>query len=556
MTQFCFTCSQRMKCDVRKSFGDMWFKIQDTLHQYLARATIHGLVYISECKDVFEKFVWFVVVMLSFIFASHMIYTSISETEKEPILTTLETTSVQDVPFPAITIRGDYRLNPWGFVQKVFNMATFYGPDNKEVVEDSKEIRNKTSLIIDKIIWRMLDEFNDQRKNWSLSDFKDYPNQSGGLPSFVRSQVKTIQALVPKMAGIYQKSPNVANRMGEDVVKALGIAFFENVSYRMTSFLKNDVQDIVDAYIENGDYSTEIEACQNEAESCITALERYYNFLYLPFEVNKFPYENLGFGTYLAYFSRLLTKTDTVELFNTMTTSGPEEIVRENMAILLSSLAGGQNMANMSTYELVRLLQRNPDEVPSKITAFANPLQVDFDCIKDAMEGYYEAWKYTEKYGNDVPCENGSTFKSNSGQQAKNYSACCQMSKTIQGQIEAILKVMKYSTQPVLFNEPLEDFLEVFGNIDALGNNLTKFSSLKKDLMEVNINPRVFMCKYAGITESFTPSGCNLFYTSMTNEGFGYSFNKANFWDIFERTAFTELYAKIMRPKGYNSLPS
>ena len=527
-------------------------KIQDTIIQYLTGATIHGLVYIAEGRNVIEKFVWLLIVASSFSVASFMIYTSISETNQEPLLTVLETAPIQDVPFPAITISGDDRVNQWGFVQKVLNMATFYGPDKKEIVKDSKELRSNTSMIMEKIIWRMLHELGDQRVNWSLSDFKDYPNQSGGLPSLVKGQVKTIRSLVPKMSGIYQKSPNVANDMVEDFVRALGIAFFENVYYRMTSFLKNEVGDIVDAYIESEDYSTEIAACQNEAESCISALKRYYNLLYLPFEVNKFPYENLGFGAYLAYFSRLLTRTDTVELFNTWTTSASEQIIRESMAELLISIAGGQNMANMSTLELVRLLHKDPDRTNS--ISFANPLQVDFNCTGDAIEAYFSAWEYTKKYGTGVPCEKGTVFLHQGTQ--KDYSACCQMSNTIQGKIEAILKVMKYSTQPVLFSEPLEDFLEVFGNIDAIGNNLTKFPTMKLYLMETNYNPRVFMCQYDGQPKHLDPKLCNLFYSSMTNEGFGYSFNMVNFWDIFKETSFTQLYSKIMRPKGYNTLPA
>ena len=37
------------------------------------------------------------------------------------------------------------------------------------------------------------------------------------------------------------------------------------------------------------------------------------------------------------------------------------------------------------------------------------------------------------------------------------------------------MKVVKYSMQPVLYEEPLEDFLEIFGNLDFLGsfNKLT-----------------------------------------------------------------------------------
>ena len=42
----------------------------------------------------------------------------------------------------------------------------------------------------------------------------------------------------------------------------------------------------------------------------------------------------------------------------------------------------------------------------------------------------------------------------------------------------------------------------------------------------------------------------------MTSDGIGYTFNNANFWDIFRKTKFTKLFAKIMRPKGFDKEPS
>ena len=39
----------------------------------------------------------------------------------------------------------------------------------------------------------------------------------------------------------------------------------------------------------------------------------------------------------------------------------------------------------------------------------------------------------------------------------------------------------------------------------------------------------------------------NIYYFGITNEGIGYTFNNANFWDIFARTNYTKLFAKIMR---------
>ena len=76
---------------------------------YLQQSTIHGLRYLSEGKCL-EKFGWLIVIIVSSSFAGYMIYQTVEENNREPVLTTVETTSVQNVPFPAITIRADSRL--------------------------------------------------------------------------------------------------------------------------------------------------------------------------------------------------------------------------------------------------------------------------------------------------------------------------------------------------------------------------------------------------------------------------------------------------------------
>ena len=86
---------------------------------------------------------------------------------------------------------------------------------------------------------------------------------------------------------------------------------------------------------------------------------------------------------------------------------------------------------------------------------------------------------------------------------------------------------------------------------------MTNYSKEKgvKELLETNANPRIFMCRYAA-SGKLLPPNCNLFKTSITNQGIGYSFNVANFWDIFSHTKYTNLFAKIMRPKGYKTKAS
>ena len=84
--------------------------------------------------------------------------------------------------------------------------------------------------------------------------------------------------------------------------------------------------------------------------------------------------------------------------------------------------------------------------------------------------------------------------------------------------------------------------MKSFDNLDFLPyDNVTTFkkcyqnqkNACKKNLMETNFNPQVLWCQYEGKPKSFSNEpNCDSFHTSLTNEGFGYSFNQANIWDI------------------------
>ena len=125
---------------------NFFFNISQCISSYFSVSSIHGFRYLVDCKNNIEKFCWCFVIAMSLYFAGWMIWTSIEDNNEEPILTTIETTSIKNVPFPAVTIAADGRANPWGFVKKTFNMMSFYGPD---VFEDSYELRKKFDFITD-----------------------------------------------------------------------------------------------------------------------------------------------------------------------------------------------------------------------------------------------------------------------------------------------------------------------------------------------------------------------------------------------------------------------
>ena len=277
-------------------------------------------------------------------------------------------------------------------MEKSLNMLTFYDPNNPQVIEEAKSLINHSKIIMEAIIDKWIDVLNEERKDWTLEQYKSYPNQDN-VPFLVKKLKTTIEDLATKLAAIALSNANTATNIEEEIRKQLSQAFFTYSFNKMDSFLTETVNNIVENHTKTNEYLSQYNICENEEETCVSKLKRYYTFMHVPFEINKFPYETLGFGTYLAYFSRLLSSSKSnVDFFNSWKITSGEKIVRGYMNLILTNLAQGQNMANMSTFELARLLHQNPDEVGQTTQKFALPLQHEFGCDGDVVKVYEDAW--------------------------------------------------------------------------------------------------------------------------------------------------------------------
>lgn len=72
---------------------------------------------------------WLTAIVLSLTFAGHLIQEGLQEAAEEPILVTMKTVPISQVPFPAITISAENNgINPLGFMEKMMNVMAFYDP--------------------------------------------------------------------------------------------------------------------------------------------------------------------------------------------------------------------------------------------------------------------------------------------------------------------------------------------------------------------------------------------------------------------------------------------
>ena len=140
------------------------------------------------------------------------------------------------------------------------------------------------------------------------------------------------------------------------------------------------------------------------------------------------------------------------------------------------------------------------------------------------------------------PCENeeqSRKFK---------FQPCCDIVNSFSQNFEASLKLMKYSIPAIHFQESVEEENAVFLNLSTAFEDSSYILKPQTSASRRNFNNFISLCQYAGNPEKMKFSNCNLFKTSLSNMGLSFSFNTEKFWNIYEKTDYTEMFNRIMSP--------
>ena len=311
-------------------------------------------------------------------------------------------------------------------------------------IKESKAFRDKLKFVMIKILEKLLNKLREQQKAWDIEDVKLYNTPKGF--EYLSDGIKyacdeygdlimmnsTILDLAIQLAKIAFWNETVASKIEKDVIEECVETFIETKelnNFPNIAILK--MKDHVEA--ETNYYINQTTTCQNETEgNCWTYLKKYHSLMQLPFKVLNFGhpwgcgYTGLGFGTYLAYFSRLLANpawnhwNGNRFLMNKEMTKEEKEL-RQYMNLILNNLSPGQQLANISIWELAKYLHANPDEnIRNRKYCFATQLQNEFNCWSRKSRYFMLAWEsYSKAYlANScylIRLEGGRTsFRSNS----------------------------------------------------------------------------------------------------------------------------------------------
>ena len=108
-----------------------------------------------------------------------------------------------------------------------------------------------------------------------------------------------------------------------------------------------------------------VEACKMEHPECHEQLIEGYKKVYWPFYVWKLPIGEFGFGQFVAYFSRLVSKSDTGAFLYSSKAYREEEKIERFLLDIWHKMTGSDKW--LSVYELPNLLQAPPDKKGQKL---------------------------------------------------------------------------------------------------------------------------------------------------------------------------------------------
>ena len=102
---------------------------------YFTETTVHGFRYVVQGRNMAERTVWVVLILLGFGYSGVTVYHAYNYWESHPVETTIDQVGVpvQELPFPAITVCDTPSLtmprkNRWMFLEKLLNSLQLINP--------------------------------------------------------------------------------------------------------------------------------------------------------------------------------------------------------------------------------------------------------------------------------------------------------------------------------------------------------------------------------------------------------------------------------------------
>ena len=549
--------------------------VKENIKGYINETTVHGFHYVAVSKNPCEVVLWLAVIFGGIIATAYMVAESFNEAYENPILTTIDTTSVKDVPFPAISVDAGKVTNSWGFIEKALDLVDFECYDDPYDCTNSSSLRRDFDGLFRAVIerWQEVLQANLDA-NYDIKGLEDLKNIE--VRGFV-SKFDEFEESVAILAYLKQIDSRSAKYVVRNIVQAtadtLATASIKEAGNPLVRQYGKIIfyEPIIKVAAEEANITEAmIEDCLKNTDECPdeTYKEAYIDML-TPFIVNRAPYRGLGFGQFMAYFTQKTVSNEandenriTQQAFLSSKDMNYVEAFIESFLREVAKKMGG---IDVSLYELAQLVDIPYYAHTNGERRQSTVIESEYGCN---TKNYVSNWKL---YAADDPIfmerlqldKDGNTIKVREKEYAYeplcrnetiveglSIAECCKLHDQYADAHETVMKVMKYAVQAPHFKQDRDEFKADFDRAE----DYIDYQFLPRDKSPESFNPRIFMCQYSQEPNEMSPDNCKKaqFYRSFTNEGMGYSFNNGQFWNRHIRNEANELFYKIMAPE-YNA---
>ena len=451
------------------------------VNRFTKETSIHGFTFVSRSHPQCTRLIWVALLAVAIIIATFMINQNLRDAETHPLSTTLDTVSVTEIPFPAITLHpGSFRSENALF-KRTFDYIQF------ERYKENDELRNNSEFLS---IWKSTLKQGIEGTNWISLFIEKIMFVIKKDPKFNRKKrmMRNVAAIV---AALYKQDKQIAKTIEDKVMDAILSNMFKYTGFSEVN--EKWVQGILVPIIEEAKKTfniTEEEITNCKKKACDKIREKYellgLSPLYIFMDsarVGAGTGEGVGAGHFLAKFSidqaSKQFKKDFTDAINYGTGGSLPQTVFSYEKLFTDWL---NQPGNMAVHEMMKRTKGY-----TKAGPYFKPFYEDHPRSECNIASYFGFWyayiywggkvvlKCPETEGEDFICnqETKMTQVVNLNEQflcatksckkviilqrnpcqehalAQQYgfSACCNFNKNISSNRAAMLKVLKFSIQ-------------------------------------------------------------------------------------------------------------
>ena len=118
------------------------------LNEFFSSTSIHGFHYISENQSRSTRIIWTAIVLVGFGITSYFLYETVDGFSEKYVTTTVETKSIQNYPFPAITFHPGNFNSKNALLRNLLNRFEFTRYNGDSPLKENEKFRNLFNWLI------------------------------------------------------------------------------------------------------------------------------------------------------------------------------------------------------------------------------------------------------------------------------------------------------------------------------------------------------------------------------------------------------------------------